>query len=67
MENRIIRIENGIVYTPQSVDIWMTQHEIAALFGVYIQTVNSNIKAILKSGTVKADISGTVTVSGNTA
>lgn len=66
MENRIIRIENGIVSVPQSGDIWMTVCEIAALFEVYTQTVNANIKAILKSGVVKADISCPVTVAGNT-
>lgn len=66
MENRIIRIENGIVSVPQSGEIRMTTFEIAALFGVYTQTVNAGIKAILKSGVVKVDISFPATVSGNT-
>lgn len=66
MENRIIRIENGVVYVPQSGNIRMTRHEIAALFDVYIQTVNANIKAVLKTGIIEVDISGTATVSGNT-
>lgn len=60
MENRIIRIENGIVSVPQSGEILM-----AALYEVYVQTINANIKAILKSGVVKADISGSATVAGN--
>ncbi len=65
MKRKIITIENGVVSNPSSNDIWMTQHEIATLFGVYIQTVNANIKAVLKSGVVKADISCPATVSGN--
>lgn len=65
MKNRIIRIENGVVSVPQFGEIGMTVHEIAALFEVYVQTVNANIKAVLKSGVVKADISGTVTLAGN--
>lgn len=66
METRIIKIENGMVSVPQSGEIRMTAFEIAALFDVYVQTVNANIKAVLKSGVIKADISRPVTVSGNT-
>lgn len=65
MENRIIRIENGIVSVPQSGEILMAAFEIAALYEVNVQTINANIKAILKSGVVKADISGSATVAGN--
>ncbi|MDR1717713.1 MAG: hypothetical protein LBS20_17915 [Prevotella sp.] len=50
MENRIIRIENGVVIVPQAGEIGMTTFEIAALFRVYTQTINGNIKAIMKSG-----------------
>ena len=50
MKREIIRIENGIVCIPQSVDIWMTQHELADLFGCFVSKVNSNIRSILKSG-----------------
>ncbi len=66
MENRIIRIENGAVSVPQSGNIRMTRHEIAALFDVYVQTVHANIKAVLKAGIIEMDISGTATISGNT-
>jgi hypothetical protein len=66
MENRIIRIENGIVSVPQSGEVWMTQHEIAALFDVYVQTVNANIKAVLKTGVIKVDTSCPLTIAGNT-
>ena len=48
----IIKIsENGIVSL--DTEIRMTPYEIADMFGVYLQTVNANIKAILKSGVVK--------------
>ena len=48
----IIKIsKNGIVSL--DADIRMTPYEIADMFGVYLQTVNANIKAILKSGVVK--------------
>jgi len=48
----IIKIsENGIVSL--DTDIRMTPYEIANLFGVYLHTVNANIKAILKSGVIK--------------
>ena len=50
MKREIILIENGIVRIPQSVDIWMTQHEITDLFGCFISKVNSNIRSVLKSG-----------------
>jgi hypothetical protein len=66
MKRAIITIENGIVSVPQSGDIGMTAFEIAALFEVYVQTVNGHIKTILKSGVVKADVSCPATVFGNT-
>jgi len=48
----IIKIsENGIVSL--DTEIRMTPYEIADLFGVYLQAVNANIKAILKSGVIK--------------
>jgi hypothetical protein len=66
MNREIITIENGIVSVPQSNEILMTTFEIAALFEVYIQTVNANIKAILKSEIINADVSCPATVIGNT-
>jgi hypothetical protein len=65
MKTAIITIENGMVSVPQSGDVLMTVFEIAALFEVYVQTVNGGIKTILKSGIVKADVSCPVTVAGN--
>lgn len=52
---RKITIENNIVLIPQSLDIWMTQHEITDLFGCYVSKVNSNIRAILKTGVLDED------------
>lgn len=65
MKRKIITIENGIVSVPATAGIRMTRHEIAALFEVYIQTVNANIKAVLKAGIIKADISCPATMAGN--
>lgn len=57
MKREIIRIENGIVCIPQFVDVWMTQHELANLFGCFVSKVNSNIRSILKSGVLsEADV-----------
>lgn len=53
MKREIISIENGIVRIPQSVDVWMTQHEITDLFGCFVSKVNSNIRSILKSGVLR--------------
>lgn len=49
MKREIVTIKDGIVNIPQSVDIWMTQHEIAYLLDCFISKVNTNIHAILKS------------------
>lgn len=65
MKTAIITIENGMVSVPQSGDVRMTAFEIAALFEVYVRTINAGIKAVLKLGIVKADISRPVTVAGN--
>ena len=66
MKREVIRIENGVVFVPPSGKIRMTAFEIASLFEVYTQTVNTNIKAIMKSDIVKVNISCPVTVVGNT-
>ena len=47
-DSKIIRIENGIVYIPQS-EIWMTQYELAKLFECFVAKVSSNIRSILKT------------------
>jgi hypothetical protein len=65
MKRKIITIENGLVSVPQSGEVQMTACEIAALFEVYVRTINDHAKAILKSGIVKSDGSCTATVTGN--
>ena len=65
-DSQIITIENGVVSVPQSCEIQMTAFEIAALFEVYVRTINEHAKAVLKSGIVKADGSCAATVAGNT-
>ena len=50
---RKITIENDVVLIPQSLDIWMTQHEITDLFGCFVSKVNSNIRSILKAGILR--------------
>jgi len=63
MKREVITIENGKVSIPEKVS--MRAFEIADLFGVYAQTVNANIKAIIKSGVINPDTSGQVVASGN--
>jgi len=50
--------ENGIITLPGNPveTVWMLDFEIAELVGVMIPTIKSNIRAILKSGVVKADL-----------
>lgn len=45
-------------------NVFKRPFEIAALFGVFTQTIHANIRAIFKSGIVRADIFGTVMLKG---
>ena len=36
-----VKIENG--------NVWMTKHELARLFGVFVQTIDANVRSILQS------------------
>lgn len=47
--SHIITIENGVVSVPAFGDIWMTQYQLADLFGCFVSKINANIRAILKS------------------
>lgn len=63
MQQEKIRInENGSVSVPDKVQ--MRDFEIAELFGVFAQTIKANIRAILKSGVCKGDLSNGGTVVG---
>lgn len=50
MESTPIIIEKGrVTIHPTNGTVWLTQHQIADLFGVFISAVNSNIRSILKN------------------
>lgn len=48
--------KSGIITLPGNPveTVWMRDFEIAELLGVMLPTIKSNIRAILKSGVVKA-------------
>ena len=50
MNRASITIEEGqVIIRPAAGNVWLTKHEIARLFGVYVSAVGSNIRSILKS------------------
>lgn len=56
MNTTVITIEEaGVTIRPAASGVWLTQHQIADLFGVVISAVNNNIRAILKSGVLRED------------
>ena len=51
-----IMIENGqVTIRPTANGVWLTQSQIANLFGVFTAAVSANIRAILKSGVLHED------------
>jgi len=51
MTTRPITIENGrVIIRSNANGVWLTQSQIADLFGVFASAVNANIRSILKSG-----------------
>lgn len=51
-----IMIENGqVTIRPTANGVWLTQSQIADLFGVFTAAVSANIQAILKSGVLHED------------
>lgn len=49
-------IENGqVTIRPTANGVWLTQSQIANLFGVFTAAVSANIRAILKSGVLYED------------
>lgn len=49
-------IENGqVTIRPTANGVWLTQSQIADLFGVFTAAVSANIRAILKSGVLHED------------
>lgn len=56
MKTQSIIIENGRVTIHSSANgVWLTQSQIADLFGVFTSAVSANIRAILKSGVLQED------------
>lgn len=50
MNTESIIIENGrVTIRPEAENVWLTQHQIADLFGVFVSAIGSNIRSILKS------------------
>lgn len=64
---QIVISDSGCV-TVHSVNgkVWLSKHQIAELFGVYVSTIHTNIRSILKSGVVYINIYHEATVMGNT-
>ena len=51
MTTQPITIENGrVTIRPTANGVWLTQNQIADLFGVFSAAVSANIRAMLKSG-----------------
>ena len=51
-----ITIENGrVTIRPTATGVWLTQSQIADLFGVFTAAVSANIRAIRKSGVLRED------------
>ena len=56
MTTQSITIENGrVTIHPITNGVWLTQSQIADLFGVFTAAVSTNIRAILKSGVLYED------------
>lgn len=56
MTTQPITIENGLVtIRPTANGIWLTQSQIADLFGVFTAAVSANIRVMLKSGVLHED------------
>lgn len=57
MNTASIKIEEGrVTIRPEAGSVWLTQHEIADLFGVFISAIGSNIRSILKSEILQEDV-----------
>lgn len=56
MNTTSIMIEKGrVTIRPVAGEVWLTQHKIADLFGVFISAVGSNIRSILKNEILQED------------
>lgn len=56
MNNASITIEKGqVTICPQQGTVWLTQHQIADLFGAFVSAVGSNIRSILKNEVLREE------------
>jgi len=56
MTTQPITIKNGqVTIRPTANGVWLTQSQIADMFGVFTAAVNANIRVILKSGVLHED------------
>lgn len=56
MTTHPITIENGqVTIRPTAHGVWLTQSQIADLFGVFTAAINANIRVILKSVVLHED------------
>lgn len=56
MNTTAIKIEEGrVTIRPVAGGVWLTQHEIADLFGVFISAIGSNIRSIQKNEILQED------------
>jgi hypothetical protein len=46
---------NGVFVCPSGETVWLTKHQIADLFGVFVSTVGNNIRSIYKSGLLQRE------------
>ena len=54
---KILITENSVIINPIKGSVWLSDWEIANLFGVYQVKISSNIRSILKSGVLwKEDV-----------
>jgi hypothetical protein len=56
MNTTPITIEEGwVTIRPMADGVWLTEHEIARLFDVFVSAVGGNIRSILKSEVLRED------------
>jgi hypothetical protein len=63
IQQKITITDDGRIIMPSHV--FMKPSEIAELFGVYVQTIHSNIRSVLKSRVIRPDISQGMVMTGN--
>lgn len=56
MNTTSITIEEGrVTIRPAAGNVWLTQHQIAGLFGVFVSAVGNNIRSILKNEVLREE------------